>query len=111
MEAVGQLPLDFGGFGVRCSVLLRTFRFLPDRFLTWTTFVALRVRSSLKLRFNGSLKQFLAMRLDIGGKPERVVARALFGEFGVALFERFDDGQCSGSDAAVRSTRPMVSCR
>ena len=31
------------------------------------------------------------MRFDISGKPKGVIAGALFGEFGVALFERFDE--------------------
>src|SRR5690349_3030296 len=48
-----------------------------------------RVGSSLL--WNLDLGQFLAVRLDKGGKSKGVVARAFLGEFGVALFQRLDD--------------------
>ena len=36
------------------------------------------------------------MRFNIGGKAERVIAGALFREFCVPRFERFDDGKVLG---------------
>ena len=36
------------------------------------------------------------MRFDVGGKAQRVVARAFLGEFGVACFQRLDDRQMLG---------------
>ena len=36
------------------------------------------------------------MRLDVRSKTKRVIAGALFSEFGVALLERFDDGEMFG---------------
>src|SRR5664279_5281761 len=43
-----------------------------------------------------SLKQFLPVGFDIGGKAERMIARALFRQIGVALLERLDDGEMLG---------------
>src|SRR5882724_3024358 len=50
-------------------------------------------------------KKFLAVRLDVSRKTQRVVARALFGELGVARFQRLDDGQMLGQRncGAIRS--------
>src|SRR5438132_525797 len=41
-------------------------------------------------------KQLLAVRLDVSRKTQRVVARALFGELGVARLQRLDDGEMLG---------------
>jgi len=38
----------------------------------------------------------MAVCLDVGGKAKRVVARALFGEFSIARFQRFDDPHMLG---------------
>src|SRR5580704_11504123 len=46
--------------------------------------------------FSSGLNQFLTVRLDEGGKTKRVIARALFGELGVSLFQRLDDGEMLG---------------
>ena len=56
-------------------------------------------------------KEFLAVRLDVGGKAQRVVAGALLGEFGVARFQRLDDRQMLGQRGRGAIFRPMVSCR
>src|SRR5580698_8540126 len=45
---------------------------------------------------NSPLKQFLSMRLDIGGKTERVIAGALLRKLGIARLEGFDDGHVLG---------------
>src|SRR5260370_34831558 len=44
----------------------------------------------------GWLKEFLPVGFDISGKAEGVIACALFGQFGVTLFERFDNGHMLG---------------
>src|SRR6266571_9472185 len=46
-----------------------------------------------KVKGCGQLKQLLAVRFDISGKAERVIACPLFSKLGVTLFERFDDRQ------------------
>src|SRR5512139_203328 len=38
-------------------------------------------------------EQFLAVRFDVSGKAEGVIAGALLGELGVARFQRFDDAE------------------
>src|ERR1700688_4908767 len=80
---------------------------LPDRFLMPTNSSSSgRVR--LKQRV---LKQFLAVRLDIGGKAEGVVACALLRQFGVALLEGFNDGEVLGqrSGGAVGASDRQLS--
>src|SRR6185503_8857266 len=61
---------------------------LPDRFSSDGLTVFWR---EVALR-----KEFLAVRLDISRKAERVVARALFCQFGVARFQCFDDRHMLG---------------
>src|SRR6202035_2319890 len=75
---------------------------LPDRFLMPANSSS-SGRGWLKQRV---LKQFLAMRLDIGGKAESVVARALLRQFGVALLEGVNDGHVLGqrSGGAVHAS-------
>src|SRR6266550_3559889 len=54
--------------------------------------------------------QLLAVRLDIAGKAERVIARPLLGELGVARLQCFDDGQMfrqRGRDAVGPSDREL----
>src|ERR1022692_1423221 len=81
--------------GVFASMLCTTadIPLLPDRFLMRTS-----LSSSCSSRIKGrrSLKEFLAVGFDIGGKAKRVIAGALFRQFGVALFERFDDRHMLG---------------
>src|SRR5215203_2910803 len=66
---------------------------LPDRFLIRTSPSFALKQFFLKQLF---LEQLLAVGLDIGGQAERVVAGALFREFGVASLERLDDRQMLG---------------
>ena len=42
------------------------------------------------------------MGFDIGRKPKRVIARTLFGKFGIALFKRFDDRDVDHLNHALR---------
>ena len=53
----------------------------------------------------------MAMRLDIGGKAERVIARALFGELGVTRFQRLDDPEMlrqRGRGAVLAADRELA---
>src|SRR5437879_9051579 len=66
-----------------------------------------KVLSDLKVLLAG---QLLAVRLDIAGKAERVIARPLLGELGVARLQCFDDGQMfrqRGRDAVGPSDREL----
>src|ERR1700712_5901681 len=84
-ELLGQLLLGARCFGFGSSI---QHRYLSLIALVRTTLVVFEL-----LRLS---EQFLPVRLDIGGKAQRMIARALLGQFSVARFQRLDHAHMLG---------------